>query len=97
MATTISDLDWVVERMSWAKLTREYADWPLFRDKAEADQAACWNAGYIPDTPLGADAECLVEAWLPEAHRFDTPWLDGVSPAAWRESVERTRALAEDD
>jgi hypothetical protein len=70
-----ADLKWVVSRMAWAKLTRQFCDWDHFWRIAYAERA--------PDIPLVVQAESLLTEWLPVDHT-SKPWLQGFTVAQWR-------------
>jgi hypothetical protein len=78
----------VVDKMSWAKLTREYCDWEFWCNKAEQMQTDELDAGYIPDIPVNVQAEALIRQSLSENTALERPWQIGLSPAEWRKTIQ---------
>ena len=83
-----SDVQFIVDRMRWAKLTREYCNWEHFvsmaRKRYHDDEENCYR--YI-----GEDAEELISQWLPEEHHDDAPWMSGISKEEWLKIVSNKR------
>jgi hypothetical protein len=89
------DIASIVQRMSFARLTRQFCDWADFMRQAILEQEETFSAGYFPDVPLHAVAERLAEEWLGQKFAGAQPWLSGELPSAFRQRVESHNASSE--
>jgi hypothetical protein len=82
----------IVQRMSFARLTRQFCDWAEFMRQGILEHEHMLSAGYMPEGSPQALAERLAGEWLGQRFVDAQPWLSGEQPAAFRQRVDLANA-----